>query len=89
MYIYKLARLKFLPQNADTDFCSQQANLTFTMDNVGVSQCVHIQTKNDTCLENTERFFVRLSSSDSSVVIKNELASIEIEDDDSMFFLFF
>ena len=71
------------------DFCSQQANLTFTLGNVGVPQCVHILTKNDTSLEDTERFFVRLSSSDSSVVIKNELASIEIEDDDSTSFLFF
>ena len=65
---------------ADIDFCLQQNNLTFTMENAAMSQCRRFQTKSDTALEDTEKFYVRLLSSDSSVVIKNAKASIDIID---------
>ena len=46
-------------------------------------QCQNISITNDLLVENTERFFVMLNSSDSSVEFSSTLATVDIIDNSS------
>lgn len=74
------------PITDDTDFIPVSTVLTYQPSSSGEPnvQCTSIGITNDSILESTENFFVRLQTSDVAVNLTPGIAAVTVLDDDGM-----